>query len=301
MQMRVGLSSMRPSEALERWRARGRFVRVGSLDVFVVDAPGPEGATPLLLLHGFPSSSFDYHLVLDDWAERRRVVTLDLPGFGFSSKPRDYSYSLIEQADVVEMILRELGIARVQLVAHDMGTSVATELMARRARGLLHVELDALVLLNGSIHVELARLTPSQKLLRVPRLGDLFARLAHPALFRAQLKRTLARPIDAAEIDDMWLSIREGDGHRVLPRTIGYVDDRWRFRRRWISALETFDRPALVLWGARDPVAVLAIGEQVARETPGCRLVVLDDVGHYPQLEDAPRVRHEVELFLASL
>ena len=63
---------------------------------------------------------------------------------------------------------------------------------------------------------------------------------------------------------------------------------------------ERFDRPALILWGARDPVAVLRIAELLARETPGARLVTLDELGHYPQLEDPARVGHEIDRFLAA-
>ena len=65
----------------------------------------------------------------------RRVITLDLLGFGFSSKPKTFSYSLIEQADVVIEAMKRAKISRAHVWAHDMGTSVATELCAREQRG----------------------------------------------------------------------------------------------------------------------------------------------------------------------
>src|SRR5258706_16438475 len=117
---------MNLSAAAEAWRARGRMVRVRDMNVFTVDEG--KGGTPLLLLHGFPTSSYDWSHVWAPLTARRRVVTLDLPGFGFSDKPASYAYSLLEQAEVVECVLRELGVARAHVVAHDMGTSVATEL-----------------------------------------------------------------------------------------------------------------------------------------------------------------------------
>jgi pimeloyl-ACP methyl ester carboxylesterase len=198
------------------------------------------------------------------------------------------------------MVARELGLQRVHVWAHDMGTSVATELLARRAAKLLHFEIDRLVLMNGSVHAEMAHLTPGQKLLRRPILGPLFARVANLATYRLQLKLILARPVDVAELDDQFALIRHKQGQRRLPALIKYYDERIRFRRRWIGALEAFDGKALILWGVRDPVAVIGIAEQLARETPDARLQRLEGVGHYPQLEAPSEVAAHVEEFLQS-
>ena len=275
------------------------MVRVREMSVFVVDEGAGE-LPPLLLLHGFPTSSHDWQGVWPLLTARRRVATLDFPGFGFSDKPADYSYSLLEQADVVELVARELGLSRVSLWAHDMGTSVATELLARREAGLLHFEIDRLILMNGSVHAEMASLTAGQRLLRRPLLGPLFARVATRATFRAQMKRVLARPVSPDELDRQFELMRLNDGQLRLPKIMGYYAERMHFRRRWIGALERFDRPALILWGMRDPVAVPAIAEQLARETPGAKLEWLDGVGHYPQLEAPDLAAAQVEKFLQS-
>jgi pimeloyl-ACP methyl ester carboxylesterase len=283
----------------EAWRRKGRMVRARGMSVFVVDeGGGPDDAPPLLLLHGFPTSSYDWQGVWPRLTARRRVVAFDFPGFGFSDKPADYSYSLLEQADIVELVARELRLDRVNLWAHDMGTSVATELLARREAGLLHFEIERLILMNGSVHAEMASLTAGQRLLRRPLLGPLFARVANRATFRLQMKRVLARPVAPGELDAQFELLRLNDGQLRLPKIMGYYAERTRFRRRWIGALERFDRPALILWGTRDPVAVLAIAEKLARDTPGATLRKLEGVGHYPQLEAPEQVAEQVEKFL---
>ena len=288
------------SSALEAWRRRGATLRLRGLDVFVIDEGAGEGAGALLLLHGFPTSSHDWVRVWDGLRAGRRLVALDLPGFGFSGKPADYSYSLLEQADIVELALRERGVERASVLAHDMGTSVLTELLARRQAGLLHFAVERVVLMNGSVHADLARLTPSQRLLRRPRLGPLFARLSSATSYKWQLRRILGRPqaLSDAELEDQFALIRLNDGHHRLPRIMDYYQERTRFRRRWIGALEALDIPALVLWGRRDPVAVEAIAAALHAETPGARLVWMEELGHYPQLEDAERVTREVAEFL---
>lgn len=271
--------------SVQAWRSGGRSLTIGGLEVFVRDEGAAVAGETVLLLHGFPTSSYDWRHVVPALAERRRVVLLDFPGFGLSEKPLDYSYSLHEQADIVALAMRALSVSRAHIVAHDMGTSVACELMARRLRGLLPFEARSLVLMNGSVHIELARLTPSQKLLRSP-LGGLFARVGSARLFKMQMKRVLGRPIAEAELDDMWSQLTYRGGKALLSRTISYIDERHRFWHRWIGALRQLDRPALVLWGPADPVAVFAIAEALANEIPAASLERLEGLGHYPQLEN---------------
>lgn len=283
--------------SVQRWRDRGRLVPTRDGDVWTLDMPGGDaGATPVLLLHGFPSSSYDFAGVVNRLTARRRVVALDFPGFGLSCKPRDHGYSLFEQADVVLEVARTLGLRRAHVWAHDMGTSVATELLARRERGLCPLDVATLTLMNGSVHVEMAHLTIGQKILRSP-MGGAFARLSNRTTFETQLRRTFVREPDAETLHAMWELISRDGGVTLLPATIRYVEERRRFRSRWIGALERFDAPLLVAWGRRDPVAVIAIAERLAQGTPGARFETWDDLGHWPQIEDPARVTATVTSF----
>ena len=123
------------TESVHAWRARGRFLTIAGRSLFVVDA-GPRHAPPVLLLHGFPSSSHDFHQIVPALERDHRVIAFDLPGFGLSDKPTEYSYSLVEQAEITTLLLRHLAIHTTQIVAHDMGISVASELLALRERGI---------------------------------------------------------------------------------------------------------------------------------------------------------------------
>jgi pimeloyl-ACP methyl ester carboxylesterase len=287
----------------EQWRARGAEIALPDARIFTVALdPGDagDGATPVLALHGFPSSSWDFAEAASILARRRRVVLFDFLGFGLSDKPDDAGYSLFEQADVAVAVARHAKLSRVHLWAHDMGTSVATELLARRERGLLPFEIASVTLMNGSVHVAMASLTLGQQLLRSP-AGDAFARLAGRRVFGAQMKRIFARPVTEETIDGMWAFLTRADGQLRLPKTIRYIEERARFRRRWIGALERLDLPVLIAWGVKDPVARLAIGERLAKETPGASMIRWEDLGHYPQMEDAARVAADVEHFISGV
>lgn len=287
-------------DVVDAFRARGRFVPTPDGRVFAFEAGPKDDPCPVLVLHGFPTSSWDFEATIDRLASGRRVVAFDFLGYGLSDKPRRHGYSLFEQADLVALVAREFGVRRAHVLAHDMGTSVATEMVARDLRGLLSFDLASFVLMNGSVHLELAHLTPGQKALRSP-LGPAFAALTTRVTFQAQLRRVFARPPSKDELDTMWALFSRDDGAARLPAIIRYLDERERFASRWIGALERTRRPALVAWGARDPVAVLAIADRLFAEIPGARRVTWDDLGHYPQREDPERVAAAVERFVASI
>ncbi len=285
----------------EDWRARGREIETPDGKIFTV-AVGEGKKRPVLVLHGFPTSSWDFAEAATLLAEQsgRRVVLFDFLGFGLSDKPHDAGYSLFEQADVAALVARAHGIERAHVWAHDMGTSVATELLARRERKLLPFAIDSLVLMNGSVHVEMAHPTLGQRILKSP-AGPAFARISRRGVFVAQIRRVFAKPPPREVLDRMWDLVARCDGTNRLPQVIGYMAERARYRRRWIGALERLDLPALVAWGAKDPVAVLAIGERLARDTPGADMVSWDDLGHYPQVEDPPRIAEALAAFFARV
>ncbi len=125
----------------------------------VAPALEEERDEPLLVLHGFPSSSYDFAAVLDDLRRTRRVLLLDFLGYGLSAKP-DQAYTLAEQADIVMAFTAELGIERLALLSHDMGDTVGGELLARQLDGTWPVEVSRRVLTNGSIYIGMAQLSP---------------------------------------------------------------------------------------------------------------------------------------------
>jgi pimeloyl-ACP methyl ester carboxylesterase len=293
------LTSSSFSAPLSAWLERGRHHSVAGRRVFVLDhKPAQARGAPLVLMHGFPSSSFDYHLVLPRLAAHRRVVLFDLPGSGFSDKPERYSYSLFEQADVVEGLLTRLGLERPHLVAHDLGVSVACELLARRQRKLHALDFASLTLMSAGVYDDLTRVTPSQKVLQTP-FGSLFAGLAIGAVFKLQVAQVFARPVAAAELDAMWEQILFLDGYKRLPQIASYIGERTRFEERWLSALRTSeDLPVHLIWGSRDPTARFAIAERLAEEIPGADLTRLSKVGHYPHLEAPEETAHALEQWL---
>lgn len=291
------------SSSVREWAARGALRRLGGHDVFVVDVPSSSGADelePLLLLHGFPTSSFDYAGIIDRLAARRRVVTLDLLGFGLTDKP-DVHYTMGGQADLVVALTAELGIDRLALVSHDMGDTVGGELLARQVEGTWPVEVTRRVVTNGSVYIAMAQLTVGQQiLLSLPdeRVDDGLAPDA--AALAASLHATLS-PTTSLTVDDL---VPHGelvaalDGARVLPRTIRYIEERRANERRFTGAIESHPSPLSVVWGVDDPIAVTAMTDELVAARPDASRTLLEGIGHYPMLEAPDAVVAAIEAAL---
>ena len=147
------------------WRAAGTMVRWREHAIFArVD--GPRTAPPLLLIHGFPTSSWDWWPLWDALAATHRVIACDLLGLGLSAKPRG-GYSVMVQADLVEAVAAWAGVTRAAVLAHDYGDTVAQELLARQRSGGA-LRLAGVAFLNGGLFPEAHRARPIQRLLASP-------------------------------------------------------------------------------------------------------------------------------------
>jgi pimeloyl-ACP methyl ester carboxylesterase len=272
------------TERAQAWLESGRVETVGDHRLFVREQRG-EGP-PVLLLHGYPTCSYDWRGVLDRLPDAH-VLAFDFLGFGLSEKPRDHRYSLMYAADDVELVAERFGEQPVLLVAHDMGTSVATELLARDLEHRLALRLGAVLLFNGSMVIERAALTVSQKLLR-SRFGSVAARLSNEPAFRAQMSRIFSRahPLSAEEAADQWSLITNEQGHRLLDRLTLYLRERVQFADRWHGALRDWPGRLELAWALQDPVCTKAVLDAILELRPNAAAELLDELGHYPQLED---------------
>ncbi|MCB9763634.1 MAG: alpha/beta hydrolase [Alphaproteobacteria bacterium] len=283
------------------WQARGQDLDVFGRRLFTV-TEGPDDAPDLVVLHGYPTSSIDFAATLPALSARYRVHLHDHLGYGLSEKPADYSYSLIEQAEHACQSWVQRGVTEAHLLAHDYGTSVATELLARRERGGLPVTLRSVTLTNGSVLLDLAKPRLIQWIL-AGRFGPTVAQLAGYGTFRRNLRATLSDPglMPEDEVAANWTLLTRDGGRDAIAPISRYLHERFKFMNRWVGALRRLDLPTHILWGDRDPVARVAVAEGLAERIPGATLTWLEGLGHYPMVEDPARWSAGVLDFLAPL
>ena len=280
-------TSTTPRIALSAWRAAGEFFDYRGHAIFASDA-GKQDATALLLIHGFPTSSWDWEALWPILTQRFHVYTLDLIGFGYSAKPRNYAYSILDQADLIEAYLRKKGVSSVHVLAHDYGVSVAQELLARQADADRNsgLTLQSVTFLNGGLFPETHRPVLIQKLLLSP-LGFWIAKLTT----RARLAQNMVRIFgantkpDAALIDDFWALISANNGRAIIHKLIRYMPERKVHRSRWVSAMQQTHVPLKLICGAADPISGAHMAARYQELVPQANVSLLDHIGHYPQVE----------------
>ncbi|MEM8887600.1 MAG: alpha/beta hydrolase [Bacteroidota bacterium] len=281
---------------LQQWEKGGRYLEIGpfKLKVFVRDL-AKEGASPdktLLLLHGFPESSYSYHKIIPGIsAFFERVVVFDMPGYGLSDKPWEkYTYSLFEQADTSLQVWKELGIEGGHLLSHDMGDSVATELVARHVAGILPAwfskGFQSFTFTNGSMVLDLAKLRITQKIL-LGRYGHLMSKLSTFRIFNQQVRSAHGNDkLSDKDVELLWNNITQQEGNLKNHLIIKYLNDRKRFEKtRWLPALKEVKLPVHICWGEADAVARVEMAHYLKENI--CKDAVLSlmpGVGHFCQL-----------------
>jgi pimeloyl-ACP methyl ester carboxylesterase len=286
---------MTESKRLKEWIEGGARRRLAGREIFVRTAVTP-GRPPLLLIHGFPTASYDWVRVWPRLAASHSLYALDLLGFGLSEKPRGADYKIEEQADLCMALLDDCGVTGAHLLAHDYGDTVAQELLARELDGRLRIA--SVTFLNGGLFPETHRPRPIQTLLAKPLLGPMLARFMSYEKFEANmLAISGAVPPTREELEDLWSLAERDDGRLALARLIGYMAQRRRKRSRWVGALVETHVPRRLVCGAVDPVSGRHLAERYRELVPEPDVVVLEDVGHYPQLEAPELVADAFEEF----
>lgn len=260
----------------------GRFLDVDGHRVHVVEAgAGP----PLVLVHGFGGSTYDYEEhVLARLARSHRVIAVDLYGFGWSERSPGFRYGWSLWTEQLVHTLDVLGIERASFAGHSMGGGAVAVLTARHPDRVDHLVLgDALYPLEDG---EIALPFRAMALRVVGELAlGLVGDLSAPGS-SAENRRRAAGPYAIAGTRAAWL---------------GYVRD--STRRADLAAayaqLSTLPTRVLVLHGTSDTFVPYPAMERTTRAMSNVELVRLEGGGHFPHRDDPERYVHEVEAFLA--
>ncbi|MBR9727414.1 alpha/beta fold hydrolase [Shewanella intestini] len=243
----------------------------------------------LVLIHGFPTSSYDWVHVWHDLARHFNLITIDMLGFGQSDKPIDCSYLFADQANLFEAVLADLNVTEFHILAHDYGDTVAQELLARQLEGTLQGKISSCVLLNGGIFPEVTRPILVQKLLMSP-LGYGVSQLMSFNAFRRSFDKICTRDIPLLELQVYWQLMQCNDGKKVFHLLIRYMKQRKIHRQRWAGALQHTNIPMRLINGIEDPISGLKMVQRYQHLVAQADTIELPQVGHYPQVEAPDKV-----------
>jgi pimeloyl-ACP methyl ester carboxylesterase len=249
--------------------------------------------TPLVLIHGYTSSTYSWKDVFEPLAKSFHVIAVDLKGFGFSGKP-DGDYTRRAQAMLVTHLLDHLHIEKAWLCGNSMGGEVALNVALanpQRVGGLILVDSAGVeVPGEGSIAPEY---------LLIPGVGRVLIALSLTSdkLVREGLEKSF---YDQSKVT----AHRVAYYYRPL-KTRGGQLAALRARTQWPlfpveSDLGKINVPTLILWGAQDQLIPLAAGHKLSSLIKDSKLVIFDSCGHLPQEEMPARTGDEITKFIAG-
>ena len=246
---------------------------------------GGEGPV-VALVHGIAGSSEQWEPTMRTLAEQFTVVAPDLLGHGRSAKPRG-DYSLGAYASGLRDLLVALGHARATVVGHSLGGGVAMQFsyqFPERSERLVLVNSGGL---GTDVHWLLRAATLPGSELVLPLIAHARLRAAGEAVGAALRRVGLRAGPDVAELARGYGSLADAESRAAFLHTLRAVIDPTGQR---VSATDRLylaeDMPTLIVWGRRDPIIPATHAGTAHQGMPGSRLVLLNDAGHFPQLDD---------------
>lgn len=270
---------------LDAWYRKARQIRHIGQNLSYCDNNADGEA--ILLLHGFPNSSWDWYQLWPLLGQKYRLIAPDFLGYGRSDKPLDYDYSVHDQVDQVINLLAHLRVRRIHLMTHSSGAAVCQELVSMIA--LDHEpdmpEVLSLCFLNGGISPGEAPTIMEQRM--VKSLGPNAASVVDEVFVRNAMNSLAGAltPLAQDEAGIYFEQLRTGKGLQVVSRLLDYMEVRVEMHNRWMHAMRQTDIPLSAIIGAADPIWGLGMKPILDASLPYLRVDFIEKAGHYPMLQ----------------
>ena len=298
------------SELAQNWYQAGDYFEWTSTtadnDSLAVDifyrTWGDESKPKLLLVHGFPNSSFDYYKLIPFLEDDYHIAALDFPGSGFSDKPLDgFNYMLAENAEILDFFVREVvQFDDFALYTHDRGVSIGLAFLGNYLdqNYLDHDDpgytINTHFLSNSGMFLPLANLVPFQLALLDTQASE---RLISA---RSAVPRRTEGDAEAVAYSDIFAF---NNGNVSLLYVGRYLLERQANEVRWLENLPRSPIPVAYLWGLADEVNPIRIANHVwdtylnTREAESS-FWIIPTAGHYPQRDNPEEIAKVIDLVL---
>jgi pimeloyl-ACP methyl ester carboxylesterase len=271
---------------LNTWKAKGACINVLRKEVFIIDE-GKQHTKNILLLHGYVTSSYCYYKVLDELSKNHRVILIDLIGFGFSEKPKEHYFTILQQADIVQEILKKLNIKTISLLGHDYGGSIINEILVRKNLEQIDFQIESIIFCNVNMRIDILEFSPSQENHFMELTKALKKLMSSKGMFKKEIRELFFdyEKISELELENFWILMQENDGLDIVDYVDNYMEERKTFWNRWHRALRNSSMPIQLIWSKNDRVVLPMITKFIDMETPNSQLSMIDNCGHLPMLE----------------
>lgn len=285
---------------LQSWKQDGEYFAFKNYKIFYRFA-GKQDAPTLFLIHGYPTSSFDWSKIWDELSEQYQILAIDLLGLGFSDKPSKHVYSVQDHAAQCVALLEHLNLKRVHLIGHDLGAGILQELLHRQQAQHLPFNIQSAIFMNGSLFPEAYQPRFIQKLM-ASSFGHLIGLLLNKRIFSKNMKQMfdVHHPPSDADLAQWYEQLNFNDGKKCLVALNRSIFERFKHRDRLVAALMESQIPMLLINGQNDPNSGTQMAKRYRELVPHPQVVELTDCGHWTPWEKPEIVAREVLTFLSS-
>ncbi|NMZ69615.1 Pimeloyl-ACP methyl ester carboxylesterase [Pseudomonas peli] len=272
------LADLKPRWALPP----SEFLAIDGMLVHLRDQGPRDDPAPIVLLHGTSASLHTWEGWVAALQTKRRVISLDLPGFGLTGPFPDGDYRMSHYSAFLTHVLDQLQVPRAVVAGNSFGGQLAWQFALDHPQ-----RVERLVLVDAAGYPRNATSIPiGFRLAQTPALAPLMANLLPRQMIEASIRNVYGDPSKVSDelIDRYYeLTLRAGNREALRQRFI-QAEAGQGFTR--IAELKV---PTLIIWGGRDELIPPDNAERFKRDIQGSRLVLFDDLGHVPQEEDPAR------------
>jgi pimeloyl-ACP methyl ester carboxylesterase len=254
--------------------------------------------SPVLLIHGFGTSTYTWRYIAPELARTHRVIAVDLKGFGQSDKPFDERYSVVDQAELITQLIEDLDLRDLTLVGHSYGGGISL-LLALEANQRLSGRIARIALLDSIAYPQ--NIPVFFQMLSTPLLSHLGVRMVPPS---AQVRVALQIAyLDNDKIDDSDVEVYSAplktaagkhaiiqSARQIVPEDIEQLSERYR----------SITLPTLILWCDHDRIVPIEVALKLRRTLPNSTLRIVEECGHMPQEEQPERTLGLLQGFLGG-
>jgi haloalkane dehalogenase len=252
------------------------------------ESSGDGESLPVLLIHGYPETSFMWHRLMAELAASgRRAVAPDLPGYGDSPLTVDGTWE--SHVEAIERFRRDLELERVALIVHDWGGLIGMRWACD------HPGTAGALVVTGTGFFPDGKWHGLGEAMRTEGAGEAVVDAIERDGFAAMLRQT-GRGFDDDAIEEYWKAYATEEqrrAHLALYRSGDFAK-----LAPYEGRLAELGIPALILWGEGDTFAPVGGAHRFHREIPGSKLVLVEDAGHFVFEDDPERCAREVVGFL---
>lgn len=280
------------SQLRARWApAPSAFIDINGLSVHMRDEGVRDDPVPIVLIHGTSSSLHTWEGWVAALKGQRRVISMDLPGFGLTGPNLQNDYSNPAYTQFILSLMESLKVQRFVVAGNSLGGEIAWQVAVAAPQ-----RVDKLILVDAAGYLFIPESIPlGFRLARVPQLAWLTQNTLPQSMMESSVKSVYGDParVTPALVERYTaMTLRAGNRHalgiRIQQLNAGVFADK----------IKTIKTPTLILWGAKDLLIPVTYGHQFKQDIAGSKLVVFEQLGHVPQEEDAAATVAVVQDFL---